>query len=207
MLHADRERRSCTPNPGNGGSARAHNRGMGESDVVGGVVLRITSALRQAGVPVSTGEAIDAAHALEVMDAAQRGQVRAALRATLIKRQDDVDTFERTFEALTGTYPDDPAPEGARPAGAPAATTEVSHPIRDGVTTRLLDDLVSALRDDDAETLRALATLAVDQFGGPALTSTDSERALLYRVLRGLDLARILQRALRENATDTEESG
>jgi uncharacterized protein len=180
---------------------------MGESDVVGGVVLRITSALRHAGVPVSTGEAIDAARALEVMDAAQPGQVRAALRATLIKRQDDVDTFERTFEALTGTSGDDLTPSGAHPAGPAGATTELSHPIGDAVTTSLLDDLVAALRDDDAEALRALATLAVYQFGGPGSTSQDSERALLYRVLRGVDLARILQRALRETAADTEDSG
>jgi uncharacterized protein len=180
---------------------------MGESDVVGGVVLRITSALRHAGVPVSTGETIDAARALEVMDAAQRGQVRAALRATLIKRQDDVDTFERTFEALTGIHDDDLGPEGAHPSVPGGATSEVSHPIGDAVTASLLDDLVSALRDDDPGALRALATLAVDQFGGPGSTSQDSARALLYRVLRGLDLARILQRALRENATDTEDSG
>jgi hypothetical protein len=180
---------------------------MPESDVVGGVVLRITSALRQAGVPVSTGEAIDAAHALEAMDAGQRGQVRAALRATLIKRQDDVDTFERTFDALTGVYGDDLAPEGPHPAGPAGATAEVSPPTGEASSTSLLDDLVAALRDDDEEALRALATMVVDQFGGTGSTSQDSERAVLYRVLRGLDLARILQRALRENAAHTEDSG
>jgi uncharacterized protein len=82
---------------------------MRGSDVVGGVVLRITSALRHAGVPVSTGEAIDAARAFEIMNAGHRGEVRAALRATLIKRQDDVDTFERTFDALVATFGDDAA--------------------------------------------------------------------------------------------------
>jgi len=32
-------------------------------------------------------------------DAGQRSQVRAALRAPLIKRQEDIDTFERDFDA------------------------------------------------------------------------------------------------------------
>ena len=70
----------------------------------------------------------------------------------------------------------------------------------------MLEDLVAALRDDDADALRRLAALSVDQFGGIGSTSQDSERALLYRVLRGLDLARILQRALREHGGARDES-
>ncbi|MFZ0179980.1 MAG: VWA domain-containing protein [Candidatus Dormiibacterota bacterium] len=179
---------------------------MRGSDVVGGVVLRITSALRHAGVPVSTGEAIDAARALEIMNAGHRGEVRAALRATLIKRQDDVDTFERIFDALMATVVNDAATEVMLPAGPASTTSSVSPTIGETASTSLLEELAAALRDDDTDALRALAPRAVDQLAGFGSGSQDSERALLYRVLRGLDLARILQRALREGAAVTDDS-
>lgn len=172
---------------------------MAESDVVGGVVLQMTAALRQAGVPVSTGEALDAARALEVLEVMERSQVRAALRATLIKRRDDVDLFERTFEAVVGSAGHDAAGADARPSGASATMARASPTSGDSASSSLLEDLVAALRDDDVGTLGTLAALAVDQFGGIGSSSQDSERAFLYRVLRGIDLARILQRALREH--------
>ena len=179
---------------------------MPASDVVGGVVVRLTSALRTAGVPVSTGEAVDAARALDVVDAGQRNQVRAALRATLIKRQDDVETFERTFDAVLADFSDSPAPEDARLSQDGATTVAAAPGAAVDASTSLLEDLAAALRDDDADALRRLAALSVHQFGGIGSTSQDSERALLYRVLRGLDLARILQRALREHGGARDES-
>jgi uncharacterized protein with von Willebrand factor type A (vWA) domain len=180
---------------------------MSGSDVVGGVVLRMTTALRQAGVPVSTGEAVDAALALATVDLAEQGQVRQALRTTLVKRQSDVDTFERTFEALATAFGGaDPAPTPRPELGFDAGSGEPVNGDGMASSTRLLDDLVQALQDDDAEALRALAGLAVDEFGGMGATSRDSERAFLYRVLRGLDLARILQRAMRGQVLDGEES-
>jgi uncharacterized protein len=188
-------------------SAPAQNPGMPGSDVLGGVVLRMTSALRHAGVPVSTGEAVDAAHALEVMDAAEKGQVRAALRATLIKRERDVETFERAFDALT--LADGAASRWMSAAGdGSPSVTEGGSAAHDGegATTSLLEDLVTALRNDDTQALRSLAAMAVDAFGGVGLASHDSERALLYRILRGLDLARILQRAIRTQDVDAEDS-
>ncbi|MEA2638431.1 MAG: uncharacterized protein QOE18_1488, partial [Chloroflexota bacterium] len=180
---------------------------MPASDVLGGVVLRMTSALRQAGVPVSTGEAVDAARALEVMDAAEQGQVRAALRATLVKRERDVDTFERAFDALTHASGAGPARMHAVSTG-PQSASAGGRVIGDADTamTSLLEDLVTALRNDDTEALRSLAALAVDAFGGIGLASQDSERALLYRILRGLDLARILQRAMRAQDVDAEDT-
>jgi uncharacterized protein len=172
---------------------------MADSDVIGGVVLRMTAALRRAGVAVSTGEAVDAARALEVMDAGEQRQVRAALRTTLIKRQGDAGTFERIFDALAGFAGGDPGPAGSASTGIAGATATMPHASAGAHATALLEHLVAALQEDDTEALRALATLAVDQFGGAGASSQDSERALLYRVLRGIDLARILQRALREH--------
>jgi uncharacterized protein with von Willebrand factor type A (vWA) domain len=173
------------------------NRGMRGSDVVGGFLLGMTSTLRQAGVPVSTGEAVDAALALATIDLAERDEVRAALRATLIKREADVETFERAFEALSTAF-GSPEPAPLPPGGLDGGSGDRPDANGEVPSTQFLDDLLKALQDEDADALQALATLAVDEFGGIAPTSRDSERAFLYRVLRGLDLARILQRAIRE---------
>jgi uncharacterized protein len=180
---------------------------MTQSDVIGGVVLRMTSALRQAGVPVSTGEAVDAAHALEVVDAAARNQVRAVLRATLVKRERDLETFERAFDALAAAVGAAPPwmSAGSGDAGA-IEGRQAAAGADNAAMNSLVDELVDALRSDDTVALRSLAALAVDTYAGIGPASRDSERALLYRVLRGLDLARILQRAMRAHDIDADDS-
>ncbi|MFI5285905.1 MAG: VWA domain-containing protein [Candidatus Dormibacteria bacterium] len=179
---------------------------MDESGVVGGIVLRMAAALRQAAVPVSTGELIDAATALDVLDMGARNQVRAALRATLIKRQGDVDAFERIFAAVTAAFGEGPLAVDSPPSHGTRAAIQAALPGANTEVTALIDDLVAALRDNDEAALRALAILAVERFGGIGSTSQDSERASLYRVLRGLDLAQILQRAMRQPEADPEEA-
>jgi uncharacterized protein with von Willebrand factor type A (vWA) domain len=53
--------------------------------------------LRQNGLRVSPGEVIDAARAAALVGVGERDGVRAALRATLVKRAQDVPLFERLF--------------------------------------------------------------------------------------------------------------
>jgi uncharacterized protein with von Willebrand factor type A (vWA) domain len=176
---------------------------MGGSDVVGGLVLQLTSGLRRAGVPVSTGEAMDAASALEAMDLSTLTQVRAALRATLIKRQNDIETFERTFDALMRGSVALMAP--SVPPGASSAGNQPPPPGA-GASTQLLEELLAALQTDDAAALSVLAAQAVEQLAGIGAGARDSERAFLYRVLRGLDLASLLQQAMRNHVPGADES-
>jgi uncharacterized protein len=180
-------------------------------DVVGGLILRLSVALRRAGVPVSTGEAVDAALALQTIDMHQVGLVRAALRATLVKRREDIEAFDRAFDAIAasgGSGRSVPSHIDNPPGmpGTSSETTNGSGPEGDPASGELLERLMSALEDDDEDELRQLAAIAVDQFGAPAGVLRDSERALLYRVLRGIDLARILQRALRNHPTSDDET-
>lgn len=173
---------------------------VGASDVVGGLVLRMTSSLRSAGVPVSTGEAVDAALALEASSMSNPALVRAAMRSTLVKRQNDVETFERTFDAVVMAQTT-ASRKSVSTVGAPAAASEGG-----GASTLLLEELLAALQRDDASALSVLAGQAVDELAGIGFGARDSERAFLYRVLRGLDLARLLQQAIRDHTGDPDES-
>lgn len=155
-------------------------------------------------MPVSTGEAMDATSALEAVDLSSLAQVRAALRATLVKRQNDIETFERTFDALTRAslaLPASPVPSGASSTGAQPAPSAAA-----GASSQLLEELLAALQTDDEAALSVLAAQAVEQLAGLGAGTRDSERAFLYRVLRGLDLANLLQQAIRSQILDTEDS-
>jgi uncharacterized protein with von Willebrand factor type A (vWA) domain len=157
------------------------------SDVAGGIVLGLVARLRGVGVPVSTGEAVDAARALDAAGLADRERTRAALRATLVKRRDDLELFDRVLDAHL-----------APARGAAPAVPDVAEPAGTGATsTSLLEDLLEALRHDDAAALEALARLSVELHGGVDERREASERAYLYRILRRLDLGGLLQRALR----------
>lgn len=149
---------------------------------------------------MSTGEAMDAASALDVVDLASFMHVRAALRATLVKRQSDIEAFERAFDALAAGAAPLPAVPGAPTGGATSSAPGA------GASTQLLEDLLAALQTDDAAALGVLAAQAVDQLAGIGPGARDSERALLYRVLRGLDLADLLQQAMRRRLSEADES-
>ncbi len=60
-------------------------------------ILRFILLLRQAGVRVSSSEALDAVKALTLVDLSQPSQARAALRGTLVKKAADLALFDRVF--------------------------------------------------------------------------------------------------------------
>src|SRR5690349_17551929 len=55
-------------------------------------------ALRRSGLPVSLGEAIDFARSLEIVDVADRSQVRAAGEAIFVRRKDDIEPYHIVFD-------------------------------------------------------------------------------------------------------------
>ncbi|HEX2159441.1 MAG TPA: VWA domain-containing protein [Actinomycetes bacterium] len=147
--------------------------------------------LRAAGVPVSMVEVVDAVESLRHIDAANRRQFRSALAATLVKRPEDLAAFDLLFDVQ---FPLRREPTAGR-AGQPAAEAGPG----DGQTVPaapsgdLLEALLDALRADDEGALRALAGLAVDQHGGMETQRHASERYYMYRIMRQLDLYRLLQ--------------
>ena len=151
--------------------------------------------LRAAGVPVSMVEVVDAIESLRHIDAADRRQFRTALAATLVKRADDLAAFELLFDVQ---FPLRREPPAGRPG--PAAAPEAGEANgqagpAEAPSGDLLEALLEALRNDDEGALRALAALAVDRHGGMETQRHSSERYYMYRILRQLELYRLLQAA------------
>jgi uncharacterized protein len=174
-------------------------------------LLEFFHRLREARVPVAMVEVLDAFACLAHVELADRAQFRSALFATLVKRPEDQQAFAVLFDVcfpLTSgpgaRHPDPPlsgpppgehtaaeegdgavhSPEGAVAGGLPDASDE------------LLAALLDALRHDDEAAMRALAGLAVDRHAGLEAQPEASERYYLYRILRQVELYRLLAMAL-----------
>ncbi|GAW93015.1 vWA domain-containing protein [Calderihabitans maritimus] len=63
-------------------------------------LVKFVHLLRQAGIRVSSAEAIDALRAMGNINIMERKAVHAALRATLIKNVEDVPAFDKCFEVF-----------------------------------------------------------------------------------------------------------
>ena len=174
-------------------------------------LLRLTHSLREAGVPVSASEVIDAAVALGAVHMVDRGQVRGALAATLVKRAEDRAAFDTLFElhfAIRSSRRGHPGDVDEPAAGAPAAAgrPDVATSLDRGddaatggadASTELLEALLDALRRGDGERLRELADMAVVRYGGIGSQADATERYFLYRVMRALELSRLMAEALK----------
>ena len=61
-------------------------------------VVRFIHLLRHAGIRIGSGEVIDALNALTLLDLTDREAVRAALKATLVKRPGEQQVFDKAFD-------------------------------------------------------------------------------------------------------------
>ena len=175
-------------------------------------LLEFFHRLREAGVPVSMVEVLDAFACLAHVDLADRAQFRAALFATLVKRPEDQQAFGVLFDvcfpltAARPSAPGDDEPALHPPGAGPGRPVGERTPPEDGEelvvhspgdpSDELLAALLDALRHGDEAALRSLAGLAVDRFGGLEAQPEASERYYLYRILRQVELYRLLAMAL-----------
>ena len=173
-------------------------------------VVRLADLLRRGGLQVSTGELIDACHALEHLDLMDRTALRAGLRATMVKEPLAAAQFDRAFavvfradepDGLTG---DERTPDGLAPDGVPSALASIAPTTGDGPGPEgLADAILHALEAGDQDELRFLAAQAVDLHSGIG-AHEGSQRYFVHRVLRAVDLTTMLTTAmqrLRRGAT------
>ncbi len=168
------------------------------ADTVEERLILLVERLRRAGVAVSTTELVDAFHATTAIGIERRSDWCAALRATLVKRADQLplfdDLFDRAFpETRPGSVLDRLTADSARRDGtdAPARNTASNDP------RTLTDRLLAAIAAGDLDLLRELESEAIDTFAALSRGGS-SEKQYLQRVTRALDLGALLQRALRQ---------
>ncbi len=154
---------------------------------------RLAAELRASGAEIALAEVLDATEALRHIDLGRRAELRAALRCVLVKYPHHDARFDAAFDRAFPAGPAGPGPSAAtsgragEPAGArgpEAAVGTLDARVRDAVDGAALDDL------------RILAVEAVDAHGGFD-EGVRTERYHVYRVLRAIDLARLLNDAIR----------
>lgn len=162
-------------------------------------LLGLIHHLRDAGIPVSMVETVDAAHALRHIDLTRRDHVKAALESTLVKRSDHRPIFDAHFDLYFASLrdPDEsrlhPSETQARSSIGPTAMRSVFG--RRGAEDEFdfLEVLLEALLRADDAALRALAETAVSEFGHVDGDRSASLKYYMHRIMRELDLTWLLQ--------------
>lgn len=160
------------------------------------VITGFIDELREAGVPVSMVEAIDAMQAVESIDIDRRVALRETMRATLVKNLRHERAFDTAFDVYFSTLPalrsdgdreplsPDDLPESAERDGDESDQSEFD-------LDSLLESLLEALAGLDDEAMRQGAREAVDQLAGMEPGRPVGGTYYLYRTLRRLDMAEL----------------
>lgn len=168
----------------------------------------LVAELREVGVPVPVSAVVDAAHAMTRIDVLDRGAVRVALRAVLVKDAGHLTTFDTVFDTFfavqeraaededeeadrvpTGDDGTDPGTtgdgdgDGGHRGRRRGAAGGLQHLDDDA----LRDLLVQTLREEDAALLRALARVLVDRHAAVKPDRPQDVGYNLYRTLLMID--------------------
>lgn len=172
------------------------------------VITGFIDELRDAGVPVSMVEAIDAMRAVEAIDLGSRVALRETLRSTLIKNMRHEKAFDTAFDIYFATVPlakDDRVENPGSQEGMPSADDGGQGGGSGGLDEQsLFDALLNALAGMDSEALRKGVRDAVDQLAGMEPGRPVGGTYYLYRTLRRLDLAKLEEELLEALRSDEE---
>lgn len=144
------------------------------------LLARFVSELRRAGLAVSPTEHIDAARALSTVGLTDRERLRAALAATLVKRQEHRTVFNTLFDVWFAVR-------------RHSSNPDVTDHLTPADLARMLD---AALESGDADELRNVARLAVARLGGMDPTRPTAASYPVLLTMRGLDVDGALRRLL-----------
>ncbi len=167
--------------------------------------------LRNAGLPVSLSENIDAASAVRHIPIEDRNAFKYALAATLVKNNSHWRTFETLFEVYfslrgkeyaVGDESTDPFAEMDFDADGDQPPGEGGQGGGDGLTPEELAEMLfqALLRGDDT-LMRAIARQAVKRYAGMEPGRPVGGTYYLYRTLRNLDLDGMMERLLEQSAS------
>jgi uncharacterized protein len=151
--------------------------------------------LRRRGFEVTTGAVIDAFKALTHLPLDDRETVRAGLRATLVKTTDPTGEFDRVFRSVFSGIDDSSLDDPSITAGATTAQKDPG---------QLSNSLLQAMQQGDAAQIALLAQQAVEALAGMDEEGEHSARYCLHRVMRAMDLSRMLSAAMQQLRRDGE---
>ncbi|MEV5830834.1 VWA domain-containing protein [Spirillospora sp. NPDC052242] len=174
------------------------------------------AALREAGLPVSVAEGLDAVRAMQAVDLLDRAALRAAYAATVVKRPAHRLAFDRLFDLW---FPAAVGDGAGAPPGRPARTLgadgrPVPAPLDPRVRLRR-EELADLLLTGDDAGLRQFARTAVAEYGRPegqdawfssgvlrALSPETLMAGLLNAVLQGRERGGMAERIARRTLRD-----
>jgi uncharacterized protein with von Willebrand factor type A (vWA) domain len=169
--------------------------------------------LRNAGIPVSLTENLDAVEALRHIPLDDRSAFKYALAATMVKNNAHWKAFDTVFEVyfsyrgdqyrLGVNAEDDEAQEMVRDLlGQPPGEGQGGGGTEGLSAEQLAEMLYRSLLGDDRATLGAVARAGVTRYAGMEPGRPVGGTYYLYRTLRQFDLESVLGRLLAENAAD-----
>jgi hypothetical protein len=169
--------------------------------------------LREAGLPVSMTENLDAMRAMEHVPFTDRDALKAALGATLVKHAGHWKVFETVFEVYfslfgPGVRAADGEPEeagdGSVDFDALRAAMDAAGAMGQVSNEELAQMLLDALMRMDDDQLRMLAAAAVARYAGMEPGRPVGGAYYLYRTLRQLDaeglVSKMMQQAREQGA-------
>lgn len=172
------------------------------------VVTGFIDELREAGVPVSMVEAIDALQAVEAIDLSRKTALRETLRATLVKNLRHERAFDTAFDIYFSNVP---APSDDAEEVSPSEVGPGESGIGEGGSgagemdeSELFNALMNALAGMDEAALRRGVRDAVDRLAGMEPGRPVGGTYYLYRTLRRLDMDE-MERQLREALAGDQE--
>ena len=137
-------------------------------------ILEFATVLRQSGIRVSVSETIDAFQALDELSFADRDVFRDALRASLVKRGDDIPSFDELFNLYWSGYYDNIKQSFDDAVGALGEEgidvgelmRQLQEQLQGGERGDIdLSDLAKALLTSDLETLESMIRAAAEAAG------------------------------------------
>jgi uncharacterized protein len=166
------------------------------------------SELREAGLPVSLTEHLDAAEAIHFVPLEDREALKYALGATLVKSSSHWRAFETAFEIYFSPRVGRAEDEDEAVSGEAGAAVGTSAPGGGGTAEGLTPDelaqlLYRALLSGDAGLQALVAREAVDRYAGMEPGRPVGGTYYLYRTLRNLDLEGVLERLVGESPVTT----
>jgi uncharacterized protein with von Willebrand factor type A (vWA) domain len=179
-------------------------------------ILEFTNILRKSGIRVSTAEALDAFGALDQLSVDDREVFKDALRSTMVKRGDEVPTFDQLFDLFwSGFYDSLRSAFGEVGERLAALGTDLQELLRqiaerlqqmDGEPGGDLSELARALLSLDLAQLEQLIRAAAEQSGIARIENFLQVGFFSRRTLEQMDLDGATDE-LRRLAQALEEAG